>query len=172
MVNSLGNLVTATAARAAGVFSLLNYLCTEDNGGSNLDGSCRAVIFMCRVVIVAASAGSVALKYARIALASEKNDLFVDGGNALKLLISAANASFKSEIYKETDINGVKATVKLNRVNGYAGICYFCAFYTHVSCMFDNFLSEIGKIDLYVLIAITVTARVEHTVSFYANSFS
>jgi hypothetical protein len=37
------------------------------------------------------------------------------------------------------------------------------------SCAFHNLISKIGKVNPYVLVAITITSRIQHPVGFNAN---
>ena len=51
------------------------------------------------------------------ALTAIKDDLLFDGCNAVKFLISSADASLKADGYEKADINRIKAAVELNGSN-------------------------------------------------------
>lgn len=170
--NVNGDIVAAATAATAAITRLL-YLAVKNNGVDYLYYCCRNV-FACAAKLGGGTeirAVTYALEYTYVALASVKYYSLFKHSHSLKFLtLSSAQARLKGYFNVELYTDRIKASVKSYGVYAYIGPRYTSAFCTNIRGMFDYFVAEIGQNDLYVLKTISVTAGVQNSVCFYANS--
>lgn len=169
-----GNVVSTATAAVAAIVDALKHVYAENYGLCYLDNGCGQVVFLAARLNACAEIRDVstAAEGAYIAIAAVKNDLLIKHGDALELLsATVSDASLKDELDVETNIDGVKASVKLNGIEADVSFCNAGAFNSDCGSMLDYFFSEICEKYSCVFKAITVSARVKYSVSLYTNSF-
>jgi hypothetical protein len=104
--------------------------------------------------------------------ASVENDAFFRYRNALKLLI-AANADASLKRYLDIKANGdlIKAAVELYGLNANVGPKDRSGFRPHRIRTSDDLLTEVAKINAYVLVAIPITAGIQYAKGIDTDGF-
>lgn len=170
--NILGNVARTTAAGAA-FLHVLHHLDTKHDGVNYLNDRLRHVLFAAncygsRAEIIAALTG---FEDIDVALAAVKHYGLFKHGNSLEFLGSAVDACFKDGLNIEANGNRIKAPVELYGFNIDMCPTNLGAFYTNVSGMLNDFLTEISQEDAYVFEAIAVSARVQDAIGFNTHRF-
>ena len=178
--NAVGYIAAGTAATAGA--AALRFLGRYHLGGKDYgvyglnyrDRQIGALFTACAVIGRAeAGAAGLALEHGNVALAAEKYNLFLNGGNSLDFLnVAGADAYLAYDTHIHFYRKLIKAAVKGNRIYIYIRPYYSCAFCTDSSSALHKLLTAAGQKDGNVFKAILVAAGIKYAVCIYTYHIS
>ncbi len=162
-----GDIAGAATTTARHVAGRLQYTDAQNDGLHHLNnGSGDGTLLVAglrlsteiRAVTTAAEDG-------HIALSPPQHNLLFNNGDTIKLLTaSGTDAPLENQPDVVADGHSVKTAVELNGVDADIGPGDASVLDAHLSGVVDDLLTEIGKKDLYVFIAIPVTAGIQDAI--------
>jgi hypothetical protein len=139
-----------------------------------INNCCGKVVFLAARRYVSAEISHVAAcaEGAYVAISAIKYNLLVEYCYTLKLLrATVSDASLKGKLHEVTDINGVKSSVELYGIKSNARFRDTSTLDSYRTGVVNYFFAKVSEKDFGIFKAITVSARVKYSVSFYTNSF-
>lgn len=163
---------TATTANRFGDVRFKHFDPQHDRLYDFYHGCGNDVFFVARLRLGTKSrAVAAAAENADIALTAPKHDLLFKHSDAVKFLaLAGANATLEDDFDVKTDGDGVKTTVELDGVDADIRPSDRGIFGSDLGGMVDDILTYVGEEYFDIFKAISVTARVEHTMCFDADS--
>ena len=161
-------IVFVTAAATVAFADTLHNICSKQDGAYHLY-DCRRLIRLttlgsgtCAKVI---AANSMALKNADVALTTVKDHSLFKYCNSFQFLrTSTAYAGFKYKFDVKANIDRVKSTVELNRVDTDIGPNDLCASCPNCSRVLQDLVTKIRKVYAHVFKAIAISAGIQNAV--------
>ena len=159
------------AATAAALGRLFKDFRSEKNGINGLNDCGWHILFAAIGLGAAAKMiAGIAPEDLCLALTTVKNHALFKHCNTFKLLRSAAaDASLKGQLDIKAYVDGIKASVKLNGINGNVRGNNGCTLCADRPRMLQHLVAEFGKVDAYSFKAIAITTGIHYTACINAN---